>query len=438
MLNSCYWCDAYRCCWSPVRPGPIYARNESLTYNRAYYNAYHNYLRYRPEYRQTSPSPRYRTENCVAWEEEQDHRRSKSVVRSRDYATERTPITRDRDTIYTGLRGVATSEHTVNKKKDPTQTVEIVEHYEDGSQKEETLGAKLAADGTNGYIDTIVNYDEKEGELNIANIVKIGDKYIKKEWDCGDEFRAIHGKSKSVGRTGWIRSATSRKSSTSRREDARDRRSPFRCSRNLFEDDSLESVEPNPTFRGTTKRSAKAKTKFDHWDWELWNEEGEIFFNETRPFSSRRKSLKRKTMAYEPELYDESEEEFRNTTPQSPTFRRSALRKSNRSKSQKSVSFRRSQSPEFNPNYSLYDETRRNQSPISPQRRSASFARSETPSDDEADFEEWEFSESIPGDAHKKSIRTSTYIATKDKTRASTRGIRTPKQFDSDIKPRYR
>lgn len=146
-------------------------------------------------------------------------------------------------------------------------------------------------------------------------------------------------------------------------------------------------------------------------------------------------------MAYEPEIDDQSEEEFRNTTPHSPTFRRSALRKSNRSKSQKSVSFRRSPSPEFNPNYSLYDETRRNLSPISPQRRSASFARSETPSDDdydEADFEEMEFSESIPGEANKKSIRASTYIATKDKTRASTRGQRTPKQFDSDIQPRYR
>lgn len=158
-----------------------------------------------------------------------------------------------------------TSENTINKKKnDPTQTVEIVEHYEDGGKKEDTLGARLAADGTTGYIDTIINYDEKEGELNIANIVKIGDKYIKKEWECGDEFKAIYGRSKSAGRNSTLKQSTNKRATTGRMDDTLNRRSPLRCSKNLFEEDSLESVEPNPTFRGTTKRSAKAKTKFDH------------------------------------------------------------------------------------------------------------------------------------------------------------------------------
>lgn len=44
------------------------------------------------------------------------------------------------------------------------------------------------------FIDTIINYDENAGDLSIANIVKIGDRIITREWDCGEELKIQNGK----------------------------------------------------------------------------------------------------------------------------------------------------------------------------------------------------------------------------------------------------
>ena len=56
-----------------------------------------------------------------------------------------------------------------------------------------TKGSKLQRSKSSGFIDTIVTFGDDGKDLKIANIVKIGDKYITKEWNCGDEWERKYG-----------------------------------------------------------------------------------------------------------------------------------------------------------------------------------------------------------------------------------------------------
>lgn len=135
----------------------------------------------------------------------------------------------------------------------PPQTIELYEGSDD-EQEDETkhnIASKLGGPGAEGYIDTIVNFNEKEGELNISNIVKIGDQYIKKEWNCGKEYRqTLANNSASKYRT---HSSPRRGADTVEMDDTFDP-SRMTASRKLFDEDE-QSVEPNPTIdrKGFTK-----------------------------------------------------------------------------------------------------------------------------------------------------------------------------------------
>lgn len=105
-----------------------------------------------------------------------------------------------------------------NSKPSKTQTVEIEERNGDDTSNSHTIResftqkmiearkndprysasnlyeTKESKVQKNSFIDTIINYDEDAGDLSIANIVKIGDRVIKREWDCGQELKDQEGK----------------------------------------------------------------------------------------------------------------------------------------------------------------------------------------------------------------------------------------------------
>jgi len=375
-------------------------------------------------------------------------------------------------------------------KRNPPQTIEIIE--QDDDQREVTLAERLAGDGTEGYIDTIVNYDEDEGNLNIANVVKIGDKYITKEWQCGKDLKQKYAE-------GSMTKSINRGTFGGRQSFAiDDDEDELRVSRNLFESEiaSDDSVELNPTFRGDSSTSRKqVKTRVDHQDCDLCHQDDEVFFDRSRTFSKRRNSLRksergsvhRKSSAIRSSDSRGSgqrntkqrnnasrtthrESKARNSHRRSIT-RNTWNRKSNRSSgrisrrsiskknefvdnydlsfnedanrrsttsplkvsnlkrrgsasptSRKSVSFHRSTVNEFDPRESSY-QNRRSGTSNSPDRLSASFARFDTPPPDEEDFEDFEqdFVDTIPGEGNKKDVRRSTFSASKNKTKSSTR-----------------
>ena len=104
------------------------------------------------------------------------------------------------------------------KRSNNTQTVEIEERDGDDPSQAHTIresftqkmmearksdlrystsnlkDAKESKIPKESFIDTIINYDEDAGDLNIANIVKIGDRVITKEWDWGQELKEQEGK----------------------------------------------------------------------------------------------------------------------------------------------------------------------------------------------------------------------------------------------------
>ena len=185
-------------------------------------------------------------------------RRARSSTRQ--YQTQREPYQRSfYESIYDTQE--RTQLERQSRKKGPVpQTIEIYEGEDNEVDKSRhTVANKLAGNGLDGYVDTIVNYNEDEGELNIANVVKIGDQYITKEWDCGKEYRETINRSRSPSK----RSKGSKRSVSLK--DTFDA-SRMTASKHLFNDEFEESVEPNPTFRSSTR---KLKATNMHCDCDL-------------------------------------------------------------------------------------------------------------------------------------------------------------------------
>jgi hypothetical protein len=367
--------------------------------------------------------------------------------------------------------------------KRPPQTVEIYE----GSDTEEdahklTLAERIGGKkGDNGYVDTIINFDEKQGQLNISNVVKIGDQYITKQWDCGEEYRESLRRSQTPQRStnkSQQRSRTRSPHKNYNRSSQRDynksprknantslqggtNKSPQRpsdtspqkitdkltirdtfdgsrmtASKHLFTDDSEESVSSNPTFRNIFEDQKKFESKVDHCECDLCRQDDEIFWGNGRPFSQSRSSLKRKHRAevVKDEVISFLEEDINKSQ------RRSSLKRSNvRSSSpeRKSVSFR-SFADRNNHRNSYYEDKnnrrKRSTSPGASLNLSASFGRDDDEPenfvDDTAEFEPREsgvsdFAGIIPVEGKKGSVRSLRFSATKDKTKASTRGGKT-------------
>jgi hypothetical protein len=350
----------------------------------------------------------------------------------------------------------------------PPQTIEIMEQSEEAAARGETLASKLAGDGTAGYIDTIVNYDEEEGGLNIANVVKIGDQYITKEWQCSKDLQKVTGK----------RNRSLTRSNVGARRSFFEDDDALRVSRDIFENDFDQSVEPNPTLRGSSAGRKSIRSKFDHEDCDLCNQDEEVFFDKSLALSKGRRSLKRsdngsvhRKTAYErtgefkrSEVKNELQNNSRRSTNKRGSWNRSNGRNSRRSlkrteedfpqhheisfneqnrqsnvtplktsnlkrgrsssPSRKSVSFHRKTVQEFDPRDSVFDNNRKSGSSNSPERLSASFARFDTPPIDD-DFDEFDenFATPIPGEGNKRNVRSSVFSATKNKTASSTRGL---------------
>jgi len=85
----------------------------------------------------------------------------------------------------------------------------------------------------------------------------------------------------------------------------------------------------------------------------------------------------------------------------------------------KSVKFKEPQK-EFYPDYSIYDSDKQSPSPLRD-----TFARSDTPPDETGEEMDLEMSQNIPFEGDKKSVRSSKFSATKDKTQFSTKQRRT-------------
>jgi len=93
-------------------------------------------------------------------------------------------------------------------------------------------------------------------------VVKIGDQYITKEWDCGEEFRETLERSGSATKNRYSSTAKNEKI----KEEMNDTFDPSRAtvSRRLFEENEENSVEPNPTIERKSFTKHNFKTKVDH------------------------------------------------------------------------------------------------------------------------------------------------------------------------------
>lgn len=350
----------------------------------------------------------------------------------------------------------------------PPQTIEIIEQSEEAAARGETLAAKLAGDGTSGYIDTIVNYDEDEGDLNIANVVKIGDQYITKEWSCSRDLKKITNQRN----RSFTRSNGKARRSYIEEEDA------LRVSRDIFDNDFDQSVEPNPTLRGSSTGRKSISNKVEHPDCDLCFQDEEVFFDKSLRLSQRGRSLKRsdngsvrRKTTFErsgefrrsetrngninnsrksikrrgswnksngrssrrslkrtdddlPQHYEISFNEQNRQSNVTPLKTSNLKRGRSSSPSRKSVSFHRKTVQEFDPRDSVFDKNRKSGSSNSPERLSASFARFDTPPIDD-DFDEFDenYVTPIPGEGNKRNVRSSVFSATKNKTASSTRGV---------------
>jgi hypothetical protein len=417
----------------------------------------------------------------------------KSTTRASDFYRNRDPGRSMYRSMYESVFPSGRGSRSLSRSgaKQPPQTVEIYE----GSDTEEdadnlTLGERLGGKkGDNGYVDTIINFDEKQGQLNISNVVKIGDQYITKEWDCGEEYRESLRRSKTPQRNTIKSHESPQRSSTrsphknynrssqrnynkSPQKDANTslqrstNNSPQRpsntnppkisdkismrdvfdasrmtASKHLFTEDLEESVERNPTFRSIFSDQKKFKSKVDHCECDLCQQDGKISWGTGNLFSQSRSSLKKKHRAHivKDEVISLLEEDINRSHPRS-SLKRSTVKSS--SPERKSVSFRsfadRSIADRSSHRNSYYEDinSRRKRSTLSgsPINLSASFGRDDEPEnfvDDTAEFEPREFEVRdfagiIPNEGKKGSVRSLRFSATKDKTKASTRGVKTP------------
>lgn len=145
--------------------------------------------------------------------------------------------------------------------KQGTQTVEIIDEDLDkvvGNAQTSVNASNFglvsnlnSRSKSKGYIDTIVKYNDDGADLKISNIVRIGDRYITKEWECGEEWQRKYGTRNVQGElhsplrslydtaTGHVHSPE-RSQRSQRRE--------------------TQSVEPIPTFRGTQQDQMELTT----------------------------------------------------------------------------------------------------------------------------------------------------------------------------------
>lgn len=309
------------------------------------------------------------------------------------------------------------------KTQNPPQTIEL---YEGSDLEEEagklTIAQRLGAkQGEQGYIDTIINFDEKEGKLNIANVVKIGDQYITKEWDCGEEYRETVKRSRSPQRT-------SKKLTLRDTFDA----SRLNASKHLFTEDFDESVERNPTLASFTSNHKNFTSKVEHCDCDLCKQDEQVYWSDIKRLSQNRSSTRMKNVdeVVRDEVISFHEDDI-NGSISRPSNRRSSLRRGGRSESpqRKSVSFRNLVDEygnrDENSYYNEINKKRKSNSSTSPLRLSASFGIDEPENfdleEDTAEFEEREFSHSIPREGNKSQVRSFRFSATKDRVKSGNR-----------------
>lgn len=307
--------------------------------------------------------------------------------------------------------------------QNPPQTIEL---YEGSDIEEEagklTIAQRLGAkQGEQGYIDTIINFDEKEGKLNIANVVKIGDQYITKEWDCGEEYRETVKRSKSPQRG-------ANKLTLKDTFDA----SRLTASKRLFTEDIDESVERNPTLRSVNSNHKSFTGNVEHCDCDLCNQEEQVYWKDIKRLSQNRSSTRMKNVdeVVRDEVISFHEDDIDGSISR-PSNRRSSLRRGGRSTSpqRKSVSFRNLVdeygSKTGNSYYNEINNKRKSNSSTSPLRLSASFGIDEPENfdleEDTAEFEEREFSHSIPREGNKSQVRSFRFSATKDRVKSGNR-----------------
>ncbi len=187
---------------SGIRP----LRSRSPAFESAYRDSYSSYLRFRPRLIDKLMEREHQERTIRINEEERRIKRSRSFISDGenfrtgreirpayesvfglDNATRAGYMTRDeREAMRTSqmqreMRYSALQEY----GQAPPQTVELYEGSDDEDEDatRHNIANKLGGPGAQGYIDTIVNFDEKEGELNISNVVKIGDQLIRKDWN---------------------------------------------------------------------------------------------------------------------------------------------------------------------------------------------------------------------------------------------------------------
>jgi len=213
---------------------------------------------------------------------------------------------------------------------------------------------------------------------------------------------------------------------------------------NNHEEEDL-SVEPNPTVRRRTNPN-KPRLKAEHCECDLCDQEEEVFWKTSKPLSNRGSSVGRRSSRgrNSQNLERVSYHEDDLSPERNGSFSRSSLKRSKgpRSSGRKSVSFKEL-IDEFNPNYSIYREGRgagnrsingRRSNGSSSIARSASFGNADL-DDDTADFDEIEFTGSIPAEGKKSLVRGSRFSASKNITRAGTHSYYSPQRAAFTTKP---
>ena len=196
------------CVYKPVTYSS-YLSNYEQTCRQPYYGTYWEDYWTDPHWKYRSTS-QVRDSYCIRWDEEP--RRSLTRISPVNRSTRKEL---DFKTLY---RSASQSNIRSRKPANKTQTVEIEERDDADPSHTHTLRESFAQKmaearmndsrytSTNfkeeneskvpkdSFIDTIINYDENAGDLSIANIVKIGDRIITREWDWGDELKIQNGK----------------------------------------------------------------------------------------------------------------------------------------------------------------------------------------------------------------------------------------------------
>ena len=114
------------------------------------------------------------------------------------------------------------------------------------------------------FVDTIISYDQKQKNLRIENIVKIGRKIITKKWDWDTE-----------------NDGEDIEDEDDTNEYDQNSRSSIIGSKNLFN----EPTRNNRSKRGTNS-FINSLTRYDHEAWELWFKDKDVFVDDVDNESS--------------------------------------------------------------------------------------------------------------------------------------------------------